>query len=343
VIDPSAWQSSAAAAYSNCHTMPLPRFLRSASFATVDIDAARAQDFQVRYRADVASTDFEAILARPDVDAVVVTTANDLHAPLALQALAAGKHVLVQKPMALSLGEADQMIDAAARANKKLMVSFFEFFHPAFRRAKELVDAGVIGDVFFYKAIMAWHVPSMEAWRFDPRVSGGGVIMDGHVHHVAYLLHLLDNPHIDSVYAEYGALNSTAQVEDTAVTLLRTPRVLAVIDGSNRLQEPNAQMGRMFKESVEIFGSNGTIRIFPTERPSLSVYVADATPGEGLEGGWVAPRLEPVCRPCIGRTPITSTRTKIRGSPSISILSRPARTTDHSSLMGPSVEKCRRS
>jgi predicted dehydrogenase len=208
--------------------------------------------------------------------------------------LRAGKHVLVQKPMALSLGEADQMIAVAEQANRKLMVSFFEFFHPAFKRAKELVDAGAIGDVFFYKAIMAWHVPSMEAWRFDPKVSGGGVIMDGHVHHVAYFLHLLGNPPIESVYAEYGALNSTAQVEDTAVTLLRTPRVLAEIDGSNRLQEPNAQMGRSFKESVEIFGSNGTIRIHPTERPSLSVYVAEAGPETALGDGWVAPRLEPV-------------------------------------------------
>lgn len=279
---------------SNCHTYALTQIPEVRLVATVDVDAARARDFQARYGAEVASTDVEAILGREDVDAVVVTTANDMHAPLSLKALEAGKHVLVQKPMALSLEEADQMIAAAERANRKLMVSFFEFFHPAFRRAKDLVDAGAIGDVFFYKAIMAWHVPSMQAWRFDPKISGGGVIMDGHVHHVAYFLHLLDNPPIESVYAEYGALNSTAQVEDTAVTLLRTTRVLAEIDGSNRLLEPNAQNGRSFKETLEIFGSKGTIRIQPTERPSLIVHAPEANMDPLLAGGWLAPRLEPV-------------------------------------------------
>ena len=279
---------------SNCHTYALSQIPEVRLIATVDIDETRARDFQARFGSEIASTDLDAVLSREDVDAVVVTTANDTHAPLSLRALQAGKHVLVQKPMALTLEEADQMIVAAERANKKLMVSFFEFFHPAFKRARELVDRGAIGDVFFYKAIMAWHVPSMLAWRFDPRVSGGGVIMDGHVHHVAYLLHLLGNPPIESVYAEYGTLNSTAQVEDTAVTLLRTPRVLAEIDGSNRLLEPNAQNGRAFKESIEIFGSNGTIHIDPTNRPSLTVYIPGADVGAGLNDGWIAPRLDAV-------------------------------------------------
>jgi predicted dehydrogenase len=70
--------------------------------------------------------------------------------------------------------------------------------------------------------------------------------------------------------------------------------VLAEIDGSNRLLEPNAQTGRSFKENIEIFGSRGTIRLQPTERPSLMVHVPEAELGESLGGGWVAPRLEPV-------------------------------------------------
>jgi predicted dehydrogenase len=118
--------------------------------------------------------------------------------------------------------------------------------------------------------------------------------MDGHVHHVAYLLHLLNDPPVESVYAEYGTLNSTARVEDTAVTLIRTPRVLAEIDGSNRLQEPNAQNGRAFKESIEIFGSRGTIRLQPTERPSLLVYTPESDIGAGLNDGWIAPRINAV-------------------------------------------------
>ena len=233
------------------------------------------------------------MLERDDVDAVIVTTANNMHAPLSIQALDAGKHVMVQKPIALTLAQADAMIDAADRSGKQLMVSFFEFFHPAFRRAKEIVDAGSIGDVFFYKAIMAWYMPSTENWRFDPAVSGGGILMDGHSHHVAYFNWLLDDPEIASVYSDYGTLASDAPVEDTGVTLIRTPTAMAEISGSNRLLEPNAQNGGTFKESIEIFGTKGTIHIHPTERPSLRVYAPEMAIDPALGRGWIA--LRPRC------------------------------------------------
>jgi len=278
---------------SNCHTAALARIPEVKLIASVDIDEARAKDFVHRYGFETHAADLGAVLGRDDVDAVVVTTANDTHAPLSVKALEAGKHVLVQKPMALTLAEADVMIATANRANRKLMVSFFEFFHPAFRRAKEIVDQGLIGDVFFFKAIMAWYMPSMTAWRFDPKISGGGILMDGHVHHIAYFQWLLGDPPVESVYSEFGALNSNAAVEDTGVTLIRTAKAIAEISGSNRLLEPNAQSGRYFKEWIEIFGSRGTIHIDPTERPSLRVYIEGNELRESLGGGWIAPRLEP--------------------------------------------------
>jgi len=278
---------------SNCHTYALTRIPEVHLVATVDIDESRARAFKEQYRAETHGTDLGAVLKRDDVDAVVITTANDTHAPLAIQALEAGKHVLVQKPMSLTLDEADRMIQTAERHERKLMVSFFEFFHPAFKRAKELVDAGTIGDVFLFKAIMAWYMPRMDAWRFDPKVSGGGILMDGHVHHVAYFLHLLGDPPVESVYSEYGALNSDARVEDTGVTLVRTAKAIGEISGSNRLLEPNPQSGHHFKEFVEIYGSKGTIHIHPSDRPSLRVYAPEASVPVELGGGWIAPRLEP--------------------------------------------------
>jgi predicted dehydrogenase len=210
---------------------------------------------------------------------------------LTIQALEAGKHVLVQKPMALTMAEADAMVAAADRSGKQLMVSFFEFFHPAFARAKELVDRGLIGEVFLFKAIMAWS-SGVENWRFDPAVSGGGILMDGHSHHVAYFNWLMNHPPIERVTCEVGTLASDAIVEDTGVMILRTPGAIAEISGSNRLLEPNAQNGRGFKESVEIFGTNGTIHFHPTERPSLRVYLPEGEAPEGLAGGWIAPALE---------------------------------------------------
>ena len=276
----------------NAHTWALSVMPEVRLVAVCDVDESRASDFKQRYGAEAAYTDIDAMLGRDDIDFVVNATANNLHAPLSIRALEGGKHVMVQKPMALTLAEADAMVAAADRSGKQLMVSFFEFFHPAFKQAKEIVDQGLIGNVFFVKAIMAWHMPNTDVWRFDPQVSGGGILMDGHSHHVAFALWLLDNPEVVSVYSEYGTLNSEAQVEDTGVTLIRTRAALAEISGSNRLLEPNPQNGRRFKEWVEIFGSKGTIHIRPTERPSLRVFVEDGELPGSLAGGWIAPGLD---------------------------------------------------
>jgi myo-inositol 2-dehydrogenase/D-chiro-inositol 1-dehydrogenase len=273
---------------SNCHTYALTQVPEVRLIAVADVDEQRALDFKARFGAERHATEIDRVLEDPAVEAVVITTANDMHAPLTLKALEAGKHVLVQKPMALTLEEADRMIAAADKAKRKLMVSFYEFFHPAFARAKQLVDEGMIGDVFFFKAIMAWYGANMDAWRFNPKVSGGGILMDGHVHHIAYFLHLLGSPKVESVYSEHGAMNSNAPVEDTGVTLVRTARAIGEISGSNRLREPT------FKEFLEIYGSKGTIKLTPTERPSLRVYAPDANLPESLGGGWVAPKLPSV-------------------------------------------------
>lgn len=257
----------------------------------VDVDELRARAFADAFQAESATTDLASALERDDVDAVIIATANDRHAELSIQALDAGKHVMVQKPMALTLAEADRMIAAADRAGKQLMVSFFEFFHPGFKRAKEIVASGLIGDVFLFKAIMAW-TSGLDNWRFDPAISGGGILMDGHSHHIAFFNWLLDGPPIERVYSEMGALASEAKVEDTGVTLIRGPKVIAEISGSNRLLEPNAQNGRYFKESIEIFGTEGTIHIHPTERPSFKVFAPSVNPGAGLADGWIIPRLD---------------------------------------------------
>ncbi|HKG27470.1 MAG TPA: Gfo/Idh/MocA family oxidoreductase, partial [Thermomicrobiales bacterium] len=108
----------------------------------------------------------------------------------------------------------------------------------------------------------------------------------------AYFTWLLDDPAINHVYCEAGTLASSAAVEDTGVTLIRAHGAIAEISGSNRLLEPNPQNGHFFKESVEIFGTKGTIHIHPTERPSLKVFTQDGATDANLGGGWIAPRLE---------------------------------------------------
>ncbi len=145
---------------------------------------AWAVDEQSRY-ADTGD-----LLARNDVDMVEILVPHHLHLELAQQAAAAGKHISLQKPMAMDLTEAQQIIDAAASAGVVLKVFENFVFYPPIQRARDLIDAGEIGDVLSIRLKSAagystegWQVPAEAmAWRFDASKSGGGaqVFDDGH-------------------------------------------------------------------------------------------------------------------------------------------------------------------
>lgn len=275
------------------HAFALSKVPNAKLVASVDIDEAAAKRFKDRFGFESHSTDLDAVLARADVQAVVITTSSKSHGPLIMKALEAGKHVLVQKPMTASVDESRAAVRLARDKKLKLMVSFFELFLPPVERAKQIIDQGLIGDPFFFKAIMAWHTPDVTAgWRFNPELAGGGVILDGNVHHVSNALYLLGDPKVTSVYAEYGALTADIQVEDTAVILVRTEKAILEISGSNRLQEPGGAT-MAFKDQWQVFGTKGTIAWDAAARPTFRVFTSDPNALDPLLGnGWVSPKLQ---------------------------------------------------
>ena len=273
------------------HAIPLSQMANAELVRAVDIDADRAKAFGERYGV-AYGTDIDAVMSDGTVDAVIVATANNTHAALAVRAMEAGKHVLVQKPMAISVAEADEMEAAQRRTGKRTMVSCFQMFHPAVQRAKQIIDAGLIGEVMLFKAFLGWYVPAPEAaWRFDPRISGGGILMDSAPHTLATFNYLIGIPQFTSVTGIVGTLGSNIAAEDTGVILLRTPGTFGEITASARILEPNRQLNISFKDTMEIFGTKGTIHLHLTEVPSLRVHVADA-PRDLLSGGWTEPLLD---------------------------------------------------
>src|SRR6266542_2432289 len=147
---------------------------------TVDTDPARAQAEAAAHGAERWSSDVAGTLAADDVDAACVFVPTHLHAELAIQALSRGKHVLVTKPMASTLAEADAMIAAAADAGRVLMVGQTRRFSPVYRRAKELVEAGRIGRPLQF---IDWLLepprqpPSFKPWYASAEAAGGGLIL----------------------------------------------------------------------------------------------------------------------------------------------------------------------
>jgi predicted dehydrogenase len=153
-----------------------------------DRAAERAREWGVEHW----SADYREMLGVPDIDAVEILTPHDLHAEMTVAALEAGKHVSVQKPMAVDLSEADAMIEAAERAGRTLRVYENFRFYPPYVRAKQLLDAGEIGEPLSLRLKViagagreGWPIPwEAWAWRLDQSRCGGGPSVFDHGYHV---------------------------------------------------------------------------------------------------------------------------------------------------------------
>jgi len=150
-----------------------------------DVDAARAEQTAQEFGCD-ATADWPQAVSRDDVDVVIVSTTNNWLAPIALAALDAGKHVLVEKPMARDASEAEAVVTAAASRKRVLGVGFNHRHHQAMLRAYELFAQGAIGDVTFLRCRYGHggRPGYGQEWRADPAIAGGGELLDQGVHAV---------------------------------------------------------------------------------------------------------------------------------------------------------------
>ena len=161
-------------------------------FAVCDADTEWAARRAAEWGASLHLTDYHELLADSRVDAVEVLTPHHLHEEMAVAALQAGKHVSLQKPMARTLGEADAIV-SAARASDRVFRVFENYrYYPPYARAKELLDAGEIGEPVTVRMKViggnpryGWRVPAKSwAWRFNEELSGGGTSMFDHGYHM---------------------------------------------------------------------------------------------------------------------------------------------------------------
>lgn len=152
----------------------------------VDIDRARAEDLAGKVRAK-ASTDYEQVLADPDLDAVIVCLPHSLHRGYCVKAAQAGKHVMVEKPIAVTLAEADEMISAAAAANVQLLVAHVLRLDPSLIRVKELVQSGKLGRPILARIHSHGYVRESQvqyqygSWYHNK--GEGGAALGGAIHH----------------------------------------------------------------------------------------------------------------------------------------------------------------
>jgi predicted dehydrogenase len=166
--------------------------------------------------------DLDALLADPQVEAVDLCVPHQLHGPLALRALAAGKHVLVEKPLAATLEDGVSMVRAAAERGLTLCVSENYPFSEPFRRARAMIAAGEIGRVVALRSHRVGYLEGIwlrDGWRQDARQAGGGMLLDQGCHYTN-ILRMMGGP-ITHVAATAARTRDDWYGEDSAALSLR--------------------------------------------------------------------------------------------------------------------------
>ena len=219
-------------------------------------DPARAEETATQFGVPCLA-DYTALLARDDIDAVCICTPSGLHAEQTIAAARAGKHVLVEKPMALTLDDADAMIVACAQAGVRLGVALQRRSEPEFQRLQAAIAAGELGKLVLGNICMPYlraqsYYDSAD-WRGTWALDGGGALMNQGIHLVDLLLWLIGDA--AEVCATAATLAHTLEVEDCLTATLRfVNRALGSVTATTA-----AAPG--FPHRVEIYGDRGGVQI----------------------------------------------------------------------------------
>ena len=192
--------------------------------ACADINRERADSLARTTPGATATDDWRAAIDRADVDIVVVSTINERLGEISCAAVAAGKHVLVEKPGARVVAEIDTVIEAARRHQRLVRVGFNHRHHPALQRARELFEAGALGETMFIRGRYGHggRIGYDKEWRADPALSGGGELIDQGVHLIDLSRWFLGDFTVVDGFAHTYFWQMP--VDDNAFLLLRTPR-----------------------------------------------------------------------------------------------------------------------
>ncbi|MGA1267899.1 MAG: Gfo/Idh/MocA family protein [Gemmobacter sp.] len=240
-------------------------------------DAARARTFAADHDIPASGSDLGALLSDPSVDAVYISSTNEKHLPQALAAIAAGKHVLCEKPLAMTVGDARAMVGAAARAGRVFATNHHLRAAGTHRAIRAAVAAGRIGRVLSVRVHHAVYLPPhLQGWRLNDPGAGGGVIPDITVHDADIVrFHLGEDP--AEVVAASCVSGLGQGVEDSVMSVWTMPSGAMVFAHESFTH-------RFAGHGIEIHGTEGSIfgRGVMSQRPVGEVEIVTAAGRERL-------------------------------------------------------------
>ncbi len=212
----------------------------------------KAEAFARHHNLSHHFTDYRKLLEMDEIDLVLIGIPNDVHCRATVDAAAAGKHVILEKPMCLNLAEADQMISTCKQAKVKLMYAEELCFAPKYVRLKQLLDGGALGTPVLLKQSEKHDGPhAPHFWDVDR--AGGGVAMDMGCHAIEFFRWMLGRPAIKSVYAHMGTHvhKDKTRGEDNAILILEFANGVTAM-----AEESWTKLGGM-DDRAEVHGSKG--------------------------------------------------------------------------------------
>jgi predicted dehydrogenase len=250
----------------------------------MDRDERLARDMGATYGVPW-TVDAAELLAHPDVDAVYIAVPHHLHAPLTIQALEAGKHVLVEKPIATTLADADAMIAAARARGRVLAVAFLAQVDERLIEVRRLIERGAIGRVVGTRIVARLDKPesywsggysgrAKADWRVSRSTAGGGILIMNTSHDLN-TIRFVTGLEVERVFCEFDTYSTPVEVEDfIALTYRYRGGAIGTLEAGSavRGRDPGREVGR-------IYGKRGQVLLGPTPE----VYVVD--PFEELEAG----------------------------------------------------------
>jgi predicted dehydrogenase len=265
------------------HLSSLSHCPRACAVAIADNHADRVKEAADRFKIARSYIDYRDVLDQPDIDAVTIAVPNHLHARIAIDALKARKHVLLEKPMATNAKDALKILETARKVRRMVMVAQNMRFDSQVQMARALIERGELGEIYHTRAFWLRRagIPRIGSWFTQKQLSGGGSLCDLGVHLLDLALHLMGEFEVRSVtaqtFSKFGPrgmgemdwgkseidTRKPFDVEDNAVALLRlkSGRSLILESGWAGFHNPDQR-----EIGIDLLGTQGGLSLFPARQ-----------------------------------------------------------------------------
>jgi predicted dehydrogenase len=205
-----------------------------------------------RYGIPRVFTDHREMLREKDIEMVTIAAPNALHAQMTFDCARAGKHIVCEKPLSMTIEEAEEMVDVSKREGVLLMYAEELFFTPKYVKAKEMADQGAFGKIYLVKQSEKHFGPHSD-WFWDPERSGGGVFMDMGCHGIAFCYWFFNRARLKNIYCQMGTYvhADKTRCEDNSICILEFEN-----GGVGMVEDSWARRGGM-DDRVEVYGEGG--------------------------------------------------------------------------------------